>query len=146
MSKSRNYYASIKRSRDEWKNSLPQKCMWCGMSGFMEIHEIERRSHAHNKWWPESGCNGLLLDGECHAGPFAAMPHVRQSAVKLLRDPERFDLNEWLSVGGRLSSYVTLREVVEEAATLFSKNDNLNLVSKAVLRNSNVHRNSGVNV
>lgn len=111
-----SYYNSIKVCRREWKASTPDFCMYC-LKPFpdlkLQVHEIERRSHAHNKWWPESGCNGLKLCERCHAGEFSTMPHAKQLAVKLIQDPECFDLGEWLSIKPRPPEYVTLREVLE---------------------------------
>jgi hypothetical protein len=68
----------------------------CLPSRHLEIHEIERRSAAPNRWW--SPCNALLLCPKCHATDFAAMPHARQLAIKLVKDPEDFDLDEWLLI------------------------------------------------
>jgi hypothetical protein len=76
--------------------------MWCGhalneidgSANRAEVHEIERKSHAPKRW--AHRCNYLLLCHQCHSGPFAAMPHAKQLAVKLVRDPNHFELVTWL--------------------------------------------------
>jgi len=116
MSKATAYYRSIKKDRDLWRDTRPHKCMCCGSQHYLEIHEIERRSHASNNWWHRS--TALLLCQTCHAGPFAAMPHVRQLAYKYLRDFMSFDLTAWLNISGRPLSYVTPNEVYAEASKI----------------------------
>ena len=116
MSKAAAYYRSIKEDRDLWRIEKPQKCMCCGNTSRLEIHEIERRSHASNNWWHRS--TALLLCQTCHAGPFAAMPHARQLAYKRLRDFMCFDLSAWLSLANRPLSYVTPDEVEAEMASI----------------------------
>ena len=76
------------------------------------MHEIERRSAAPNNWWHP--CNALLLCNRCHSGVFAAMPHAAQLAVKLVADPDDFDLNEWLLIkdpAGRAPNRVTWPDI-----------------------------------
>jgi hypothetical protein len=115
-----SYYNSIKVCRREWKHSRPRRCMSC-MEVFpwdrLEVHEIERRSMASNKWWPitDEGrhCNGLLLCRECHSGQFATMPHAKQLALKAVMDPENYDLQAWLDIKPRPSTYATQEEVDE---------------------------------
>jgi len=94
-----NYYDSIHPDREEWRQETPDCCMYCGTLEVnawpgLDIHEIERKSHAPNAWGDR--CNYLKLCRRCHAGPFANMDHARQLAVKLIRDPEYFDLWAWL--------------------------------------------------
>lgn len=77
----------------------PQLCMSCGGKGDwrgLNIHEVQRRSHAAKSWWHP--CNALLLCVPCHEGPFATMPHVEQLAVKFRSDPEDYDLEVWLEL------------------------------------------------
>jgi hypothetical protein len=119
--KSVSYYNSIKVIRNEWKQSMPERCMWCEGSFpriKLEVHEMERKSHARNRWWPEDACNGLVLCPHCHSEYFATMPHAKQLAVKLLEDPNHFNLQGWLEVGGRPDSYVTMEDIVEEVKEL----------------------------
>jgi len=116
-----SYYNSIKVARREWKADLPEQCMSCLRKmpdNKLETHEIERKSHLHNRWWPESGCNGLKLCHECHAGPFATMEHSRQLTFKLIHDPDHFDLQEWLSLKPRPWSYCTMSEIMEHVKDL----------------------------
>ena len=108
------YYNSIKVYRREWKAKHPQKCMYCGDDKNplkLEIHEIERRSQATNKWWPIDGCNGLLLCNHCHQTYFSSMPHVKQLAVKKKMDPVHYNLRMWLRIRPRPLTYVTEYEV-----------------------------------
>ena len=84
-------------TRDEWRISLPQLCMSClGTGGYwpLEVHEIERRSHAPKSW--QHTCNYLLLCKTCHENQFATMPHAEQMAVKARRDRMHFNLDAWL--------------------------------------------------
>lgn len=90
------YYASIKADRNEWRESVRQACMSCGWQAMLQIHEMERRSHAAGRWGHRS--NYLLLCQRCHEELFAAMPHARQLAFKLVRDPRNFDLQSWLTL------------------------------------------------
>lgn len=90
---------SRKRDRQQWARetdaSLKCRCMGCGRrSLWLETHEIERKSHCPTRW--ANRCNYLRLCQECHAGPFATMPHARQLAYKLYWDKEHFDLGAWL--------------------------------------------------
>jgi hypothetical protein len=110
-----NYKNEVKVERNEWKASMPEKCMWCETKLpyiKLEIHEIERRSQAPKRWG--SVANYLLLCRECHQGEFDAMPHMRQLAVKLLVDPNNFCLEEWINIKPRVPSYVTMADVIQE--------------------------------
>ena len=91
------YYQSIKDVREQWREQQEQRCMYClVLRGPFEVHEIERRSQATRSWG--SPCNYLLLCNYCHGTTFAAMPHHRQLAVKLVSDPDEFDLQGWLAI------------------------------------------------
>lgn len=115
MTKSRDYYNSIKEDRYEWRDSMSDRCMLCRnpLMGFRwaEIHEIERRSHAPNRWWHR--CNGLVLCRICHdeMDNAATWPHSRQLALKRRMDPNHFDLEAWHEIGRRPLTYVTYREL-----------------------------------
>ena len=79
----------------------------------LEVHEIERKSHAPKSWG--NTANYLLLCQRCHAGVFATMPHAKQLAVKLIKDFEHFDLYEWLRIRDpelRAPERVTMDEVL----------------------------------
>jgi len=118
-SRAKSYYNSIKVGRKAWKMSQPEECSYCLKKlpwDRLECHEMERRSHAPNRWAHVE--NYLLLCHECHAGPFAAMNHKRQLAVKLLADPENFSLEGFLAIKPRAPQYVTMREVIEELIEL----------------------------
>ena len=90
--------------------------MWCGEDAplyGLQIHEIERRSHAAFRWGVR--CNYLLACQPCHMGPLDYAPHEQQLACKLLCDPDHFDLEEWLRIRDpelRAPERVTLRDVV----------------------------------
>jgi len=79
---------------------MRQRCMGCEeFSHTLEVHEIERRSHAAERW--AQRCNYLLICRRCHVGKFATMPHARQLAYKFLFDREHFDLRAWLAIRDR---------------------------------------------
>ncbi len=113
-----SYYESIKDERAEWVARQLRRCMYCGIpesmaAGGLQVHEIERRSQAPNNWAHES--NYLLLCQVCHDGPFANYPHAWQLACKLIRDPECFDLDNWLRLRDRelrAPERVTLADIV----------------------------------
>lgn len=91
--------------------------MWCGSGrGWLDlqIHEICRRSQAPKSW--AHNCNYLLLDGSCHADIFATMPLARQLAVKKIRDPGNYSLEEWLKI--RKTGEVTEADVEKEIPQL----------------------------
>mgnify|MGYP001569822588 CR=1 FL=1 len=79
------------------RNRMHGSCMGCGKkkSG-LQIHEIERRSHAPGRW--AHRCNYLLLCATCHGWTFDCMPHSQQLTHKLYWDPEHFDLEKWLRI------------------------------------------------
>lgn len=70
--------------------------MRCGTKHGLQVHEIERKSHASRRWGVS--CNYLLVCGECHEGVFATMPHARQLAIKWLKDRTHFNLEQWLRI------------------------------------------------
>jgi len=94
-----DYYELIKEEREEWRAAMPDQCMYCGTLEVnawpgLDVHEIERKSQAPNNWGEL--CNYLKICRRCHDGPFRDMDHDKQLAVKLIKDPENFDLWEWL--------------------------------------------------
>jgi len=111
------YADQVMEMRLEWRSTIPNRCMYCGRGDDwpgLQIHEIERRSAASNRWGHTA--NFLVLCGECHAGPFASMVHCRQLAVKLLKDPEHFDLVAWLRIKDtelRAPTRVTMENIVQ---------------------------------
>jgi hypothetical protein len=121
--KGAKYYASIKQSRVEWAQSKGGVCMACGdRGGFtgLSIHEIERRSHASDRWACTSSY--LLLCQQCHEGPFASMSHVDQLAIKKVRDPSDYDLQKWLRIRDpelRAPRRITEEEVDEAVLRIF---------------------------
>ena len=115
----KQYERLIAAARQLWRLSRDPFCMGCGKPGAMEghwrlqVHEIERRSHARNRWGIEA--NYLLLHPECHADAFASMSHTEQLAHKLICDPECFDLAAWLCIDNTKSPLrITLEEVLRE--------------------------------
>ena len=52
------------------------------------------------------------------------MAHAKQLAVKLARDPEHFDLAEWLAIGSRPATYVTAEEVKAEYKRIYGVTPN----------------------
>lgn len=83
----------------------------------LDVHEIERKSHATNRWWKITDhgkhVNGLKLCRTCHMEHFDTMLHAKQLAIKLIEDPDNFDLDAWLSIKPRPSTYVTMSEIME---------------------------------
>lgn len=117
-----SYYDEISESRDNWRATRKALCMRCGgRADFrgLQVHEIERRSHAPRSW--AHPCNYLLLCGTCHEGEFATMPHARQLAYKMIRDNDHYDLEAWLALGRRPSSYVTQDEVDQEVTEILGR-------------------------
>ena len=116
MSRATDYAADVREDRLDWAQSQEPLCMWCGGEpGWhgLEIHEIERKSHAAGRWGRR--CNYLLLCQPCHAGPVASAPHEKQLACKLLCDPDWFNLEDWLRIADpelRAPERVSLRDVV----------------------------------
>lgn len=114
MSKAKKYFDSIRESRNAWAGMF-DRCMGCQGGGDwrgLQIHEICRRSHARNRW--ANASSYLLLCAACHEGVFASAPHAFQLAIKALRDPEHYSLDDWLSIGdpdGRAPNRVTKEEI-----------------------------------
>ena len=44
------YYASIKKDRDKWRDEQFQECMACNSTDRLQTHEITRRSAAPKRW------------------------------------------------------------------------------------------------
>ena len=115
MSKAKKYAATGEPERLAWRLSQHQFCMLCGKKADwlpLSVHEIERRGHAPTRW--ANPCNYLLLCCRCHEGPFATMSHARQLAIKLVRDPDHYDLEAWLRIKDptlRAPNRVTQKEV-----------------------------------
>ena len=106
-----DYADSVRDARREWLSQFSE-CMYCGKRGPLECHEIERRSAAPGRYW--HAANAVCLCRTCHQGPFAAMDHARQLAVKFCAADGSFDLAEWLLIGdptGRAPHRVTLAEI-----------------------------------
>lgn len=112
------YYRSIKRDRESWRDEMPQRCMRCwekvelGTFRWPEIHEILTRGQAPNNWGFRA--NYLLLCNPCHLvhDPVQNWTHARQLGLKRLRDPKHYDLQEWLRRRNpRAMTYVTEDEV-----------------------------------
>jgi hypothetical protein len=110
------YSQQVRADREAWRANTPDVCMYCGVSGIygLEVHEIDRKSHARNRWGVR--CNYLKLCRTCHANAFASMPHDRQLAVKLICDVDNFDLEEWLRIRDpelRAPDRVTMTDIVQ---------------------------------
>lgn len=103
------------KDREQWRLEQWQVCMYCGGNHSflpLQVHEIERRSHAPTRW--DNRCNYVLLCSDCHSGPFATMPHAEQLAVKMIADPASYDLDAWLRLRDpqlRAPNRVTQNEV-----------------------------------
>jgi hypothetical protein len=121
----RQYYASIKKDRDAWAKSKHQRCMLCGIFiKSLDIHEILRKSQAPKTWaFP---ANYLLLDRFCHNSPEIASTTrenlITQLAVKLIRDPENYDLQTWITTRhSKATSYISEKEVRSRASLLMEQ-------------------------
>lgn len=104
-----SYAQRVSASRKKWRESQPQRCMNCGSRRWLEVHEIERKAQAPRAWGHVA--NYLLLCAACHHGEFDTMSHSQQLALKWLKDREHYDLEQWLSLKPRPSTYVTQEEV-----------------------------------
>jgi hypothetical protein len=91
------------------------RCMICGScTGGGDVHEIargpSRKEAYHNRaaW--------LLLCRQCHdeVGNYMLWPIARQLAVKLVADPDYFDLEVVNRLRGRDKDAITMQEVKEE--------------------------------
>lgn len=105
------YERKVKKDRDAWSANFTE-CMACGSRHNLQTHEIVRRSQAPKRWGHRA--NYLRLCNLCHEGPFAAMPHVMQLAIKYARDFDNYNLGEWLLIldsEGRASNRVMQWEV-----------------------------------
>jgi hypothetical protein len=111
--------------RTEWALAHWQVCMGCGRRQYpdaflpLECHEIERRSHAPERW--PALCNLLMLCHQCHAGDFSTMSHAEQLAHKLFWDRDNFNLDNWLRLRDpklRAPKRVTYAEVIEHLEQL----------------------------
>lgn len=112
------YSRRVNDDREAWRSSMLLECMYCGRaelgSAWLEVHEMERKGQAAGRWGTR--CNYLLLCPFCHDKHFANMDHSRQLAVKLINDPEHFDLDEWLLIYDptlRAPERVTLGDIME---------------------------------
>jgi 5-methylcytosine-specific restriction endonuclease McrA len=79
-------------ARNRWRDEQPSRCMNCKASGMvtLDVHEIVRRSRAPMSWCCQA--NFLLVCRQCHDLRFPNMPVVNQLVIKLLKDPDCFDL------------------------------------------------------
>ncbi len=86
-------------------------CMVCG-SYACDVHEMARG--CHRSVAVKHRCCWLSLCRQCHEemDDYAVWPLTRQLAVKLLKDPEYFDLLKFNSIRGRAPGAITLAEVV----------------------------------
>lgn len=117
------YFNSVRGERAAWKSAF-SRCMWCGGSDILDVHEIERRSAAPRSWG--TTCNyvvacGSLSSNNCHEKVFGTLSHAVQLAVKLLRNPTAYDLQSWLKISDpdlRAPLRVTQKEVDKEAKKL----------------------------
>jgi len=84
--------------RGNWSVDF-NRCWVCGNEGrgvmALQIHEMERRSHAPNHRWADP-CNYFKTCAQCHMDDLAAMPHAKQLAYKYIHDRDTFDLERWL--------------------------------------------------
>lgn len=125
MGRAKAYLKENADKKQEWRLSQPQFCMLCGKKADwlpLSVHEIERRGHAPTRWGEV--CNYLLICCRCHEGPFATMKHSVQLAIKLIRDPENYDLQAWLRIKDkelRAPNRVTQDEVDAVVNEIISK-------------------------
>lgn len=86
--------------REKWRNGRRQECWVCLSGGDpwrgLQIHEIERRSHAPQRW--ADYCNYFLTCPTCHEQHLSTMSHARQLAYKWIHDNPNFDLKRWLKL------------------------------------------------
>jgi len=111
--------------RDERRNWAVDfdRCWICGATeyqGFpLETHEMERRSQAPTRCM--NVCNYFRTCKKCHMDDLAAMPHAKQLAYKQMKDPDNYNLMDWLRLKDldlRAPNRVTQEEVDEWIQTL----------------------------
>lgn len=77
------------------------------------VHEIARGAHRAEAIKHRACC--LVVCHDCNCGPlcdYSKWPLERQLALKLITDPDHFDLALFNSVRGRAATAITLRDVV----------------------------------
>jgi hypothetical protein len=112
VTKSEKYRRSIEKDRNAWRAEMKQICMrCCRRYWLLDVHEIECKSHAPNRWWHR--CSALLLCRPCHRemNEAGGWPHSRQLWLKRTMDPKHFDLAAWHAIKPRPTGYVTMEEI-----------------------------------
>jgi len=98
-----------KPARDEYRNQL---CQVCRYSPARDVHEIARGIYRAEAYC-ERVC-WLAVCGDCHdlLGDYSRWPIERQLAMKLLSDPEHFDLVKVNRIRGRADGAIVLADIV----------------------------------
>lgn len=94
-----------------WANPV---CCRCGGAA-CDVHEILAGSHRMNAFVER--CCWLRVCRLCH-DVLQGTPIVEQMALKLLTDPEGYDLGRTLEVWGRAPTAITPGEVLDEVRKL----------------------------
>lgn len=99
-----------KPDRDQFAEDF-QCCMVCGKRGGLQTHEIARGPHRRKAYGKR--CCWLRLCEECHdaCGRYAQWPIQKQLALKMLRDPKHYDLDQFNAIRSRSILAVTQDEV-----------------------------------
>ncbi len=123
--------AKLNRSVKDWRTEFIvwaggcQTCQYMNrdLSGTTEwdvcfgsvrsVHEIAKGQHRHNAIKHRACC--LVVCSKCNCDDlcdYSKWPIERQLAVKLLTDPEYFDLDLFNKVRGRAATAITLADIV----------------------------------
>jgi hypothetical protein len=86
-----------KEDRLDWRESQKPVCWICGSTRGLQVHHIEYRSAAPRRY--DVPWNLFLTCLKCHAtihGEGWVKPRVL--AMKMIHDPENYDLAKWLLI------------------------------------------------
>ena len=102
----------IRKERNEFKAEF-YICMRCQTALATDCHEIARGSYRHIAKMERVAW--LCLCPECHEhmGDYSEWPLSRQLALKLLRDPQHFNLKRINEIRGRADTGILMFEVVK---------------------------------
>lgn len=105
--------ARVKSQRDSFKASF-RMCMLCNKRKAVDVHEIVTRAKSDKS--VEHRCAWLCLCRTCHddeVGDYSRYPISRQLALKLVADPEAFDLATINKLRGNDPNEFTLADVAK---------------------------------
>lgn len=105
--------ARTKISRDSFRAEF-RICMLCNKRKASDVHEIVTRAKSEKS--VEHRCTWLCLCRTCHdeqVSDYSKYPISRQLALKLISDPEAFDLAKVCELRGNAPNEFTMADVVK---------------------------------